>query len=67
VRHEWVIPLLLAAFLAILLIYTLVSRRLERSVFTAPTVFTLAGMFTTPALEKILRETSNECQLPGAR
>jgi sodium/hydrogen antiporter len=35
---------LLALFLALIFLYALVSRRLERSILTAPILFTLAGM-----------------------
>ena len=36
--------MLLAAFVSLLFLYSLVSRRLERTVVTAPIVFTIAGM-----------------------
>ena len=47
------IPLLV--FFAVLFVYSLASRRLERTVVTAPIVFTLAGMLMFPSLAEILR------------
>jgi len=47
--------MLLGAFVLLLLLYSLASRRLERTVVTAPIVFTVAGMLMLPALEGILR------------
>jgi NhaP-type Na+/H+ or K+/H+ antiporter len=49
----------LAVFVSLLLFYSLVSRRLERTVFTAPIVFTAAGMLMVPALPAILRAGLN--------
>jgi sodium/hydrogen antiporter len=49
----------LAVFVSLLLFYSLVSRRLERTVFTAPIVFTVAGMLMVPALPAILRAGVN--------
>src|SRR5271165_374700 len=45
----------LAIFVSILFLYSLVSRRLEATVVTAPIVFTVAGMLMFPALERILK------------
>lgn len=47
------IPLLV--FFAVLFVYSLASRRLERTVVTAPIVFTVAGMLMFPSLAGILR------------
>jgi len=47
------IPLLV--FFALLFFYSLVSRRLERTVVTAPIVFTVAGMQMFPSLAGILK------------
>ena len=44
---------LIAAFVALVFLYSLVSRRLERTVITAPILFTVAGAllaFSTDAL-----------------
>jgi NhaP-type Na+/H+ or K+/H+ antiporter len=49
----------LAVFVSLLLFYSLVSRRLERTVFTAPIVFAVAGMLMVPALPAILRAGVN--------
>ena len=46
------IPLLV--FFAVLLFYSLASCRLERTVVTAPIVFTVAGMLMVPSLAEIL-------------
>ena len=45
----------LAIFVSILFLYSLVSRRLEATVVTAPIVFTVAGMLMFPVLERILK------------
>ena len=47
------IPLLV--FFAVLFVYSLASRRLERTVVTAPIVFTAAGMLMFPSLVEILK------------
>jgi NhaP-type Na+/H+ or K+/H+ antiporter len=47
------IPLLV--FLGVLFVYSLASRRLERTVVTAPIVFTVAGMLMFPTLAGILK------------
>jgi NhaP-type Na+/H+ or K+/H+ antiporter len=47
------IPLLV--FFALLLLFSLASRRLERTVVTAPIVFTVAGMLMFPSLAGILK------------
>ena len=47
------IPLLV--FFALLLLYSLASGRLERTVLTAPIVFTVAGMLMFPSLAGILK------------
>ena len=44
----------LAIFILLLFSYALVSRRLEKTILTAPIVFTIAGMFMYPALPTIL-------------
>jgi NhaP-type Na+/H+ or K+/H+ antiporter len=44
----------LTVFVFLLFLYSLVSRRLERTVVTAPIVFTVAGMMMFPALRGIL-------------
>ena len=49
----------LAIFLLLLFGYSLVSRRLEQTVLTAPIVFTLAGVFMFPALPAILEAGFN--------
>ena len=45
----------LAIFVSLLFFYSLVSRRLEKTVVTAPILFTVAGMSMFPALERILK------------
>jgi NhaP-type Na+/H+ or K+/H+ antiporter len=40
----------LAVFISLLFLYSLVSRRLEQTIVTAPIVFTIAGMLMFPAL-----------------
>src|SRR5208282_6049523 len=45
----------LALFVSLLFVYSLVSRRLARTIVTTPMVFTVAGMLTFPALQGILR------------
>ena len=45
----------LATFVSLLFLYSLLSRRLERTIVTAPIVFTVAGMLMFPALQGILR------------
>ncbi len=45
----------LATFVLLLFLYSLVSRRLEQTVVTAPIVFTVAGMLMFPDLQGILR------------
>jgi sodium/hydrogen antiporter len=40
--------MILAAFILLLFVHGLVSRRLERTVITAPIVFTLAGILLQP-------------------
>jgi NhaP-type Na+/H+ or K+/H+ antiporter len=47
--------MLSGAFILLLLLHSLVSRRLERTVVTAPIVFTVAGILMPPALGVILR------------
>ena len=46
--------ILLAVFVSLLLLYSLASRRLERTIVTAPILFTAAGMLLFPALAGIL-------------
>jgi sodium/hydrogen antiporter len=45
----------LAVFVSLFFLYSLVSRRLEQTIVTAPIVFTLAGMLMFPALPAILK------------
>ena len=45
----------LALFVSLVFFFSLVSRRLEKTVATAPIVFTVAGMLISPALHGILR------------
>ncbi len=45
----------LAVFVSLLFLYSLLSGRLERTLITAPIVFTVAGMLMFPALQGILR------------
>ena len=45
----------LAFFISLLFLYSLLSRRLERTLLTAPIVFTVAGMLMFPALQGILK------------
>src|SRR5208283_3831473 len=45
----------LAVFVALLFLFSLLSRRLEQTVVTAPIVFTVAGMLMFPALQGVLR------------
>ena len=47
------IPLLV--FFAVLFVFSLASRRLERTVVTAPIVFTVAGMLMFPSIAGILK------------
>jgi sodium/hydrogen antiporter len=50
----------LALFILLLFIFSLVSRRLERTIVTAPIVFTLAGMLMFPALPWIMSTGFNK-------
>ncbi len=45
----------LTFFVSLLFLYSLLSGRLERTIVTAPIVFTVAGMLMFPALQGILR------------
>ncbi len=45
----------LATFVSLLLLYSLVSRRLESTVLTAPIVFTAAGMLMLPLMAHFMR------------
>jgi NhaP-type Na+/H+ or K+/H+ antiporter len=49
----------IAVFVFLLFCYSLVSRRLERTIVTAPMVFTAAGMMMFPALQGILGAGAN--------
>ncbi len=49
----------LAIFVLLLFLYSLVSGRLERTVITAPIVFTVAGMLMFPRLQGILKPGEN--------
>ena len=42
--------LLIAVFIVVVFLYTLVSRRLDRTIITAPIVFTAAGILLVLAL-----------------
>ena len=44
----------LAVFILLFFLYSLMSRRMERTIVTAPIVFTVAGMFMAFALPAIL-------------
>src|SRR5260370_9577359 len=48
-----------AVFVSLLFLYSLISRRLERTIVTAPIVFTVAGMLMFPALPGILKAGVN--------
>jgi NhaP-type Na+/H+ or K+/H+ antiporter len=45
----------LALFVSLLFLFSLVSRPLERTIVTAPIVFTVAGMLMFPTLQGVLR------------
>jgi sodium/hydrogen antiporter len=49
----------LALFVSLLFLYSLVSRRLEQTIVTAPIVFTAAGMLLVPALQRIVGTAVN--------
>ncbi len=49
----------LVLFVLLLFLYSAVSRRLERTVLTAPIFFTAAGILLSPALQRILADTLN--------
>ncbi len=49
----------LAIFVLLLFGYSLISRRLEQTVLTAPIVFTIAGIFMFPALPTIMEAGFN--------
>src|SRR5271167_271678 len=49
----------LAIFVLLLFLYSVVSRRLEQTVVTAPILFTVAGMLLFPDLQGILRPGIN--------
>ena len=49
----------LAIFVLLFFLYSLVSGRLERTVITAPIVFTVAGMLMFPRLQGILKPGEN--------
>ena len=53
----------LAIFVSLFFLYSLVSRRLERMIVTAPIVFTVAGILMFPALPEILRAGVNSSVL----
>src|SRR5271166_2616072 len=55
----------LAVFVSLLLLYSLVSRRLESTMVTAPIVFTVAGMLMFPSLQGILRPGENSAIFLG--
>ena len=45
----------LAIFVSLFFLYSLISRRLEQTIVTAPIVFTVAGMLMFPSLSAILK------------
>ena len=45
---------LLAVFISLFFLYSLVSRRMQRTIFTAPIVFTVAGMLMVLPLPVML-------------
>ena len=47
--------IVLAVFFAVLFLFSLASRRLERTVVTAPIIFTVAGMLMFPSLAGIIK------------
>jgi NhaP-type Na+/H+ or K+/H+ antiporter len=49
----------LTVFVSLLFFYSLISQRLERTIITAPIVFTVAGMLMSPALPEILKAGFN--------
>jgi sodium/hydrogen antiporter len=49
----------LVVFVSLLFFYSLISKRLERTIVTAPIVFTVAGMLMFPALPAILKAGIN--------
>jgi hypothetical protein len=55
----------LAVFVSLFFLYSLISRRLEQTVVTAPIVFTVAGMLMFPALPAILKFGVNAGVLSG--
>ncbi len=50
----------LAIFLSLLFFYSLISQRLERTILTAPIVFTIVGMLVFAAFPWILEPGINE-------
>ena len=48
-----------AVFLAVLFLYSLVSRRLDQTVVTAPIIFTLAGIFVSFLFPAFLQPPAN--------
>jgi hypothetical protein len=58
-QKEWVAMMSLAVFVTLLFFYCLISQRLERTVVTAPIVFTVAGMLMFPALPGLLKAGVN--------
>jgi NhaP-type Na+/H+ or K+/H+ antiporter len=56
-RWEPMIPF--AVFLSLLFLYSLVSRRLDQTVFTAPIIFTLAGIFLALVFPPFLQTAAN--------
>ena len=50
----------LAVFLSLLFFYSLISQRIERTILTAPIVFTVAGMLVFAAFPSILETGVNE-------
>ena len=54
IQKEMLAMMFLAVFVSLFFFYSLLSRRLERTILTAPIVFTVAGMLAFPALPGIL-------------
>jgi sodium/hydrogen antiporter len=51
--------IVLAIFFSLFFVYAIVSRRLEQTPFTAPILFTAAGMLTFPTLAELIRAGVN--------
>src|SRR4029077_13754532 len=58
-QKEWATMISLTVFVSLLFLYSLISQRLERTIITAPIVFTVAGTLMSPALPEILKAGFN--------